>query len=123
MRYEINLNGRVFVVDVDRQRAQIDGVQEGGSAGAVPPNPPPAAPPPTPPAAPQGELLPAPMPGVIKDVRVQVGSQVQAGQPMLILEAMKMENEIVSPRAATVTEILVGRGQSVQAGAPLLRLA
>jgi len=74
-------------------------------------------------AAPRGEVLPAPMPGLIKELKVQPGKAVKAGQVLAILEAMKMENEIVAPAAGTVTEILVAKGQTVSAGAPILRLA
>ncbi len=58
----------------------------------------------------------APMPGVITDILVQVGDDVQSDQPVVLLEAMKMENEILAGKSGIVTEIKVSLGQSVSAG-------
>jgi biotin carboxyl carrier protein len=69
------------------------------------------------------ELIAAPMPGTILDVRVQQGNSVSKGQTLMILEAMKMENEILAPRDCTVTEIHAVKGTSVNAGDPLIVLA
>ncbi len=63
-----------------------------------------------------GEPLKAPMPGTILAVRVNSGSNVKRGEVLLILEAMKMENEIVAPRDGVVTQILAGKGASVSTG-------
>ncbi len=62
----------------------------------------------------------APMPGKILDVKVNVGDSVKAGDVLIILEAMKMENEIVAPRNGTVKEILVNPGDNVERGTPLV---
>ena len=67
--------------------------------------------------------LRANMPGLVVDLKCAVGDAVEAGQPLLVLEAMKMQNELVSPGAGVVEEILVSAGQSVETGALLLRLA
>lgn len=91
----------------------------GGAASAAPSSVRPAANP----VASSGEPLAAPMPGLIKDIRVKPGQTVKAGQILAILEAMKMENEIVAPYDATVTGIAVSTGQTVSAGATLLSLA
>ena len=74
-------------------------------------------------AAPAGgaDLLKAPMPGVILAVHVAAGARVERGQDLVVLEAMKMQNTIRSPRAGTVAEVLVGAGQSVGHGEPILR--
>jgi len=137
MRYEITLNGKVYEVEVQDNRALLGAI---GAAAPLPEPtpgsrmltpargvamapPPPAPPRPAAPAMPKGEPLPAPMPGTVREVRVKVGQAVRANQPLVILEAMKMENEIVAPTNAIVTEILVAKGQNVGAGAPLLRLA
>lgn len=64
----------------------------------------------------------APMPGVIRTVRVAVGDEVAEGTPLLSLEAMKMEHEVVAPAAGQVTEILVEVGQQVETGETLLRI-
>ena len=63
-----------------------------------------------------------PMPGVIFDVLVSEGQKVEADQPVLILEAMKMENEILAPEAGTVKKVAVKKGDSVEAEALLIEL-
>lgn len=67
-----------------------------------------------------GEAVRAPLPGVIADVKVSVGQEVAAGDVLLVLEAMKMENEISSPVAGVVRQVLVERGTSVNAGDPMV---
>ena len=91
---------------------------------AVPAAPAPAAAPATPAAAPVagGEKINSPMPGTILDVRVSAGQSVKKGQVLCILEAMKMENEIISPRDGAVAQIVAGKGASVNAGDPLMVL-
>jgi biotin carboxyl carrier protein len=75
-------------------------------------------------AAPKGPLrLTAPMPGKIVKVLVNTGDTVEAGQGVLVMEAMKMENELKSGRAGTVQEIKVKEGQAVEMGALLLVIA
>ena len=75
------------------------------------------------PAPPSGEAsVVAPIPGLIVRVEVQEGEEVRAGQPLIILEAMKMENEIRSPRAGTVKAIHVVPGESVEQGKVLITL-
>ena len=83
------------------------------------------APAPAPAAAPvaAGEVVAAPMPGNILKVEVSQGQAVQAGDVLVILEAMKMENEIVAPRAGTVAQVVVSKGSVVDTGAPLVVLA
>ena len=63
------------------------------------------------------------MPGVILRVEVSQGQAVKSGQLLLVMEAMKMENEILAPRDGTVAQILVQKGATVDTGAPLLILA
>lgn len=62
------------------------------------------------------------MPGVVKEVLVEVGQPVQAGQALLILEAMKMENEIRAPRAGLVAAVRVAAGEAVEKGASMISL-
>jgi propionyl-CoA carboxylase alpha chain len=64
----------------------------------------------------------APMPGSILRVLVDVGAEVAAGQPLLAMEAMKMEHQVVSPVAGTVVEVFVQAGQQVDSGQPLVRI-
>ena len=66
-----------------------------------------------------GEQVAAPMPGTILSVNVQSGSAVKKGEVLMILEAMKMENEILAPRDGTVVSVSVSKGSSVQAGESL----
>jgi biotin carboxyl carrier protein len=68
------------------------------------------------------DLMTAPMPGVVLEVHVAPGSALKRGDPVLVLEAMKMRNTIRSPRDAIVLEVAVEAGQPVASGAPLVRL-
>ena len=70
-----------------------------------------------------GERVNAPMPGNILKVEVNKGDKVKAGQIRVILEAMKMENEIVAPKAGTVAQVVVKVGEKVDTGATLVVLA
>ncbi|NPA90352.1 MAG: acetyl-CoA carboxylase biotin carboxyl carrier protein subunit [Chloroflexi bacterium] len=75
------------------------------------------------PAAPVGDMhVKAPIPGLIVKVEVEVGQHVRADQPLVILEAMKMENEIRAPQAGIVREVRVSPGDSVEQGAVLVVL-
>ena len=82
----------------------------------LPPAPPPAA---APAAAADGQKVLSPMPGTILSVNVSVGSAVKAGEVILILEAMKMENEIVAPCDGTVKQLAVQKGSTVATDALL----
>ena len=124
MKYIITLNGKQFAVEAERGKATA---QYMGPASAAPAPVPAAAPAPAAaaPAAPAGagEPVKAPMPGNILDVRVSAGQSVKAGDILFILEAMKMENEIVAPKDGTLTSVGVSRGQVVETGAVLCTLA
>lgn len=75
-------------------------------------------------AAPEGAAkVEAPMPGTILDVRVAVGQDVQTNQVLVVLEAMKMENDIVAPSSGTVAGIHVAKGDSVETGTLLISIA
>jgi glutaconyl-CoA/methylmalonyl-CoA decarboxylase subunit gamma len=67
-----------------------------------------------------GTAVPAPMPGSIIDILVQVGDTISDGKVLVILEAMKMENEVTSPQAGTILEVLVKKGDTVNSGDPLV---
>ena len=69
-----------------------------------------------------GEKITSPMPGNILNVNVKVGDAVKKGQVLLILEAMKMENEIMAPKDGTVTSVNVQKGSTVESGALLVTL-
>ena len=70
-----------------------------------------------------GEVVAAPMPGNILSVNVAQGAAVKSGDILVILEAMKMENEILAPRDGTVAQVVVTKGATVDTGAPLVVLA
>lgn len=67
-----------------------------------------------------GESLKAPMPGIILKVNVKPGDTVKQGNVLLVLEAMKMENDIVAPRDCVISSVPVSQGNSVDTGAPLV---
>ena len=69
------------------------------------------------------QTVSAPMPGQVIELRVSAGDQVEAGQVLVVLEAMKMENAVVAPAPARVARVLVGAGEQVQRGQPLVELA
>ena len=120
MKYIVTLNGKNYEVEVEKTEAVIVGVTD--AAPAVPAAPV-AAPSPAPAAAPSAPAAPAsaadgtkvlsPMPGNILAVNVSVGAAVKAGDVLLVLEAMKMENDIVAPCDGTVKQILVQKGSTV----------
>ena len=127
MKYEIALNGRRYEVEVEETAPMaMDEFQTyAPAAPAVAAAPAAAAAPASAPAAVPafngaGECVSAPMPGTILKVNVNPGDKVTEGQVLVILEAMKMENEIMAPKAGTVTQVLVTRGSSVDTGAAMV---
>ena len=128
MKYKITLNGRTYEVEVEAGKAMLLDEYEAiaPSAPAAPVAAPAAAPVAAAPvaAAPAvtgaGDPVNAPMPGTILKVNVQNGQAVKEGDVLVVLEAMKMENEILAPKAGTVTQVLVSKGSSVDTGAPMV---
>ena len=122
MKYRINLNGTLYEVEVERGEAVV--VEE--TPAAVDSPPPKAAPEPRTASAPrfagEGEPVVTPLPGTVVEVRVSAGEQVKQGAVLMVLEAMKMENEIVAPRAGVVAQVAAAEGAKVDAGAVLLTL-
>lgn len=119
--YSITVNGNVYDVTVEETAG---GTTAPKAAPAAPKAAAPkAAAPKAAPAAPKapagaagGIKVEAPMPGKILDVKVSVGSAVKKGAVLFILEAMKMENEIVAPSDGTVASINVSKNQTVEPG-------
>jgi len=72
---------------------------------------------------PGGSKVKAPMPGSVLEVKVSVGDEVSEGDVLLVLEAMKMENELTAAQAGTVSEVLVKKGDTVNSGDPLVVLS
>ena len=117
-KYNVNVNGTAYEVTVEEVK--------GGAAPAPAPVAAPA-PAPAPAAAPApagaGEQITSPMPGTILDVKVAAGQAVKSGDVLMILEAMKMENEIMAPRDGTVTAVSVSKGSAVETGTLLCTIA
>lgn len=115
MKYVVTLNGKNYEVEVTEQEAVLLSVSEAAAAPAPVAAPAPAASP-APAAAPvagDGTKVPSPMPGTILSVNVAVGQAVKTGEVLLVLEAMKMENDIVAPCDGTVKQLLVSKGSTV----------
>ncbi len=130
MKYKVTLNGKTYEVEVEAGKAMlVDEYEAYAPAPAAAPvaAAPAAAPAPAPAAAPvavaAGEAVNAPMPGNILKVNVSAGQAVKAGDVLVVLEAMKMENEIVAPRDGSVAQVVVTKGAVVDTGAPLVVLA
>lgn len=105
-KYRVNVNGTVYEVELE----EITGAAPAAAA-------PVAAPAAAPAAVPAGgEKVCAPMPGTILSVNVSNGSAVKKGDVLMILEAMKMENEIMAPCDGTVTSVAAAKGAAVESG-------
>lgn len=120
--YTITVNGTPYNVTVEDANGSVAPVAAAPAAApASAPAPAPAAAPAAPAAA--GSVsVDAPMPGNILDIKVSNGASVKAGDVLLILEAMKMENEIVAPQDGTVASVNVNKGDTVEAGQTLVSL-
>ncbi len=136
MKYKVTLNGKVFVVKVHEGEAEILDEYEVAMAAPKATVATPVAEAKkeevkeevkaeVPKSAVQGEGQPvnSPLPGSVVEVKVKVGDSVKAGDTLLIIEAMKMENEILAPSDGTVTSILCERSQFVNNGDVLLTIA
>ena len=129
MKYKVTLNGRTYEVEVEAGQAMLlaeyEAIAPAAPAAAAPAAAPVAAPaaaaaPAAPAITGAGEAVNAPMPGTILKVNVQQGQAVKAGDVLCVLEAMKMENEILAPKDGTVTQVATVKGASVDTGAPLV---
>ena len=104
-KYRVNVNGTVYEVELE----EITGAAPAAAAPVAAPAAAPAG----------GEKVCAPMPGNILAVNVSNGSAVKKGDVLMILEAMKMENEIMAPCDGTVTSVAAAKGAAVESGALL----
>ena len=139
-KFKISIDGTQYLVEMEEVGAPQATPADAAPVTATPapapvatPTPAPAAPAPEPapaaapapaPAAPAGaHVQNAPMPGTIVDIRVNVGDAVTANQPVMVLEAMKMENEVVADRDGVIASIDVAKGAMVNPGDPLFSLS
>ena len=109
-KYKVNVNGTVYEITLE----VMDGAPAAAPAAPAAAPAAPAAPAAAAPAG--GEKVSAPMPGTILSVNVQNGSAVKKGDVLFILEAMKMENEIMAPCDGTITSVNTSKGSSVESG-------
>ena len=132
MKYKVTLNNKTYEVEVEAGEAMLVDEYEAYAPAApasVAAAAPAAAPAAAAPAAPAGaalaagEVVKSPMPGNILKINVSNGQKVNEGDVLLILEAMKMENEVVATKGGTVAQIVVAKGAVVETGAPLVVIA
>ncbi len=126
MKYQVTINNKTYEVEVERGEANLLATYEAAAPVAV------AAAPVAAPAAAAvapshvqavaGEALTAPMPGTIIQVIKKVGDKVKEGEVVCILEAMKMENEVVAAISGTISQVLVAKGTVVKTGDPLVMI-
>lgn len=128
-KFKITIDGKEYLVEMEEigGPAPVAPAAPVAAAPVAPPTPTPAptvapsAPTPTPTDG--AEALEAPMPGTIFKILANVGDTVKENQPVMILEAMKMENEIVAPTDGQVTAIHVKQGDMVNPGEPLITIS
>ena len=108
-KYRVNVNGTVYEVELEEITGAAPAAAAPVAAAAAAPAAAPAG----------GEKVCAPMPGTILSVNVSNGSAVKKGDVLMILEAMKMENEIMAPCDGTVTSVAAAKGAAVESGALL----
>jgi glutaconyl-CoA decarboxylase len=131
MRYKINLKGKIYEVEVEKGEAMLIDEYEAKApaapAASVPTAAPaaaaapaPAAAAPAPAAIASGETVNAPLPGTVLDVKVAAGDAVKKGQVLMIIEAMKMENEVLANSDSVIKQVVVSKGQSVKTGDALV---
>ncbi|NLZ70681.1 MAG: acetyl-CoA carboxylase biotin carboxyl carrier protein subunit [Clostridiaceae bacterium] len=129
MKYEVVLNGKKYEIEVERGEAILIDVSDVQAVAPVAPAPV-AAPEPAAVAAPvavsaavtSGEVIAAPLPGKILSLAVEQGDAVKAGQLICIIEAMKMENEVLCPRDGTIAAVQSAVGATVETGTPIVVL-
>lgn len=122
-KFTVSVNGKSYDVEVE-EVGREDAAPMAAAPRmetAKPSKPAKAAPAANVPA--DAEVVKAPMPGTILDIKVSSGDAVKEGQALLILEAMKMENEVVAPRDGTVASIHAIKGASVESGDVLVAIA
>ena len=127
MKYKVKLNGKIYEVEVEKGNAELLSEYDAISAPAAAPAASAAAPAPAAAAAPvaaaSGNATPSPLPGVVVAVKKNVGDKVKAGEVVMLIEAMKMENEITATKDGTLVAVLAPKGTQVQVGTALFEIA
>ena len=135
MKYKVTLNGKIYEVEVEKGEAVLlkeyaaaapqPAVAAAPAAAAPAAAPAAAAPAAAAPAASlgAGKAVVAPLPGTVLQIKAAVGQAVKAGETVVIIEAMKMENEVVAPSDGKITSIVCQKGAAVQANDPLFTIA
>lgn len=118
--YTITVNGTAYNVTVEEGTSNAPASQAPVSAPVAAHQAAPAKP--AAPASAGSVKVDAPMPGNILDIKVSNGASVKAGEVLVILEAMKMENDIVAPQDGTVASVNVNKGDTVEAGQTIITL-
>ena len=118
-KLQIKLNGKQYEVEIDRPQAApkpvvpVANVQKPAPSAPASPSPRPSA---------GGNSITSPLPGVVLDIKVKEGDTVAVGQVVMVIEAMKMENNIEATQAGTVSRILKAKGDAVMEGDVLIQL-
>lgn len=123
MKFKVTLNGKTYEVEAEKVAPMPETVYTAPAAAPAPAVEAPAAAAPAPapaPAAVSGTVVSSPLPGNVLAIEVNPGEAVKAGQVLVLIEAMKMENEIVAPCDGVVKQILVNKGAVVATGDKLL---
>jgi biotin carboxyl carrier protein len=121
-KYRVNVNGTNYEIALELISEQEAAAANNASAAPTAPTAPAIPAPPAAPAAGE-EKISAPMPGTILAVHVTPGQAVKSGDVLMILEAMKMENEIMSPKDGVIGTVAVAKGASVESGTLLCTIA
>ena len=111
-KYKVNVNGTAYEVEIEEMTGAPTVAAAPVAASAAAPA-----------ASGAGESITSPMPGNILKINVTQGQKVSEGDVLLVLEAMKMENEIVATKSGTVAQIVTAKGAVVETGAPLVVIA
>lgn len=129
-KFKISIDGTQYLVEMEEVGAPVatpaDAAPVAASAPVAAPAPAPApaaVPAPAAPAPAGAHVQNAPMPGTILDIHVNVGDVVKANQPVMVLEAMKMENEVVADQDGTIASIAVAKGDMVNPGDELFSIS
>ena len=127
MKYKVKLNGKIYEVEVEKGNAELLSEYDAISAPVAAPAAPAVAAAPAAAAAPapaaSGTATKSPLPGVVVAVKKNVGDKVKAGEVVMLIEAMKMENEITATKDGTLVAVLAPKGTQVQVGSALFEIA